>query len=218
MTTSTSVKIYFSIYQTMKNIRNLILSVALVSLVACSSTQEATNPSPAESPVAIQPEATAPSPPTLQLPPASPLPTGATPAAPEGLDPAKISFESAPKGAAIGFIDTINGVPAKNIDTVGKNTPIKLSGWATLPDSNTPAELVIITTPDKKIIATTPVNIDRPDVAKALKKDEFKKSGWTVTIPADKITGDKVSIVAWAYNSSTGKAIPLSNIAQLTMQ
>ncbi len=200
-----------SISRTMKTLKTLILSLAVISLAACTSTTstpDATNPAPTEQ-TATTTEASPTESPSVA---SSPAPTS-----PSEFNPAEVSFKVAPKEGQIGFIDTING-SNKLEQTVAKNTPLTLSGWAVVPNSGKPADLIIITTADKQVIATAPVNVDRPDVAKALKKDELKKSGWNVKIDPAQITTEQVSLIAWAYDASTKEALPLNNVYKLNIK
>jgi hypothetical protein len=123
----------------------------------------------------------------------------------------------APKGQQVGFVDTVNGAN-KLEQTIAKSTPLTITGWAVLPNSGKPADLIIITTADKQVIATAPVNVERPDVAKSLKKDEFKKSGWSAKVDPAQITTEQVSLMGWAYDASSKQALPLNNVFKLNLK
>ncbi|GAB4226980.1 MAG: hypothetical protein Kow0049_06680 [Stanieria sp.] len=93
------------------------------------------------------------------------------------------------------------------------------SGWAVLPRKNQPADAVILAyqTSDNSNIAfaITEVKQIRKDVAETFKKQRYTASGWSTTFSRNLIDREAVSISAWAFDSSRGKAYQLANIHNL---
>jgi hypothetical protein len=117
-----------------------------------------------------------------------------------------------------GFIGQVND-SAELEQTIAKNTPIKVGGWAILPRQNKVADWVILTVGDNDIIAAmTSVNIYRPDVAAYFKNPDLTKSGWTVQINPSVFTGDLMVLRAWAYDPINQEVYLLNNTFKLQMK
>lgn len=183
-----------------KNIKTLIISVAAISLTACSTGTQVNNT-----------EATKPTTsPTTE--------TQVSPTSTVTLTAADVSFKKVAEGQVTGFMDTVNNSQELK-QSITPGTPIAVSGWAALSDLSKPADLVIITTgADNAIVATTPVNNPRPDVAEYLKSKNVTNSGWATQIAPAKLSGDKVVLQAWAYNVTTKEAYPLANTYEISIK
>ena len=196
----------------MKRSPKPFLIIALVvSLSACSSSPEITTP------------------PTSSKSPSSEVPASSvtqstTPdstakvAIPGVQSSGEIIFKQPPKGSPSGYFDTVNNSP--NLEhTIPKTIPFKVSGWAVYPDYSKPADLVIITVnEDSTPIAAVPVTLERPDIVKAFKKSALGKSGWSANIDPSFLSGDKVTIKAWAYHPNTKEAILLYNVHEIVLK
>ncbi|WP_146136495.1 hypothetical protein [Aphanothece hegewaldii] len=125
----------------------------------------------------------------------------------------KISFAQ-----NVGVIDVINS-STNSEQTIVKNTPIKIAGWAMLPTQNKPADTVIITVGDDNIItAYASVNLERPDVAQAFNNPALLRSGWNAEIELSALTGDKVILKAWIYEPTKKSVYKLYNTFTLNIQ
>lgn len=101
---------------------------------------------------------------------------------------------------------------------IPKATPFNVSGWAILSDENRAADLVIITYGDSNsLLALAPVNLERPDVVKALNNPAYKNSGWSTKVNPANLPNDKVLLKAWAYNSARKQATLLNNSLQVVL-
>lgn len=183
-----------------KNIKTLIISVAAISLAACSTGTEVNNTE------ATNPQTS----PTTE--------TQVSPTTTVTLTTADVNFKKAAEGQVTGFMDVVNSSTELK-QSITPGTPIDVSGWAVLSDLSKPADLVIITTgADNAIVTTTPVNIPRPDVADSLKSTNVTNSGWATQIDPTKLSGDTVVLQAWAYNATTKEAYPLVNTYEITVK
>jgi hypothetical protein len=131
----------------------------------------------------------------------------------------EISFQVYSKEQRAGYIDAINNAPSQTNLTVPAGQPIILNGWAILPDASKPADKIIVTVGNEKIIAPIEVQVyDRPDIVKAYKNDNLVKSGWITTIDSAKLSGSQVSLQAWSYDAATKKAYPINEPITLTLK
>jgi hypothetical protein len=132
---------------------------------------------------------------------------------------AEINFQAYSKEQPAGYIDAINDAPSQTNLTVPAGQPIILNGWAILPDGSKPADKIIVTVGDEKVIAPTEVQrYERPDISKAYKNDDLVKSGWITTIDSTKLSGSQVSLQAWSYDAATKKAYPINEPITVTIK
>lgn len=189
-----------------------LVSGLAILVAACSdSNQNVTNPS---------------------TPPAADTAANVSTTAPAGQQPANaainisslgvqnvgdIKFQTPPATVLNGFFDAVNNSGALK-HNVSKTGNLTLTGWATIPEKTKPAEKVIITLPDSnQIVAIANVNLARPDVAKAIKNQAYKNSGWTTSLKANTLPTGRILLKAWAYDPATKTATQLKNIHELTV-
>ncbi len=129
----------------------------------------------------------------------------------------EISFKPSSRGLTVGFIDMVNQ-SGQSLQTIAKNTPVTISGWAASDRNSKPADRILITTADRKIMATAEVNLSRPDVAQALKIQNTDRFGWKTTIDLSHIADERITLQAWAYDASTKEAKPLNNTYELIVK
>jgi|GEM_PF-2116695 len=186
----------------------LIISLVIASLSACSNSPNTTtsqsSPTTAPSSEAMK------SPITQAVQKAISIP---------GVSKSKeISFQTPPKGVTVGFFDAVNGSAQPN-QTLPKTKPFEVSGWAVSSDKKKPAESVIITIGEANIpVAIASVKNNRPDVVKILKTPSLFKSGWQTSIDPSSLSGEKVMLKAWSYDSKTKKATLLGNKHEIVFQ
>lgn len=113
----------------------MVISAIVITLVACSAASNSTtNSTLADSSHPTSSE-NSPSPPTIATK-ASAIP---------GVDDIKeITFNPNTKGVAVGFFDSGSGVTELKQE-VSKPQPLRIEGWAILPDQDRIADQVIIT-------------------------------------------------------------------------
>ncbi|MFB2921844.1 hypothetical protein ACE1CB_25685 [Aerosakkonema sp. BLCC-F2] len=181
-----------------------LISVLAVSLAACSGNSESASntTSPDNSSSASAPTAASPA--------VEKTSSTVSVSTTQIKNVSEVKFKAPTPGSLYGVLDVINDSSAPT-HKISKSTPIKVSGWAVLANKSKVADSVIITQADnKKVLAVAPVNIGRPDVAKALNNPAYKNSGWTATINPSTLPTGKVVIQAWSYDSATKEATQLS--------
>ncbi|MEH1894346.1 MAG: hypothetical protein V7K94_03315 [Nostoc sp.] len=101
-------------------------------------------------------------------------------------------------------------------DTITKNPDgsYLASGWAVLPDRIEPADCVILTYEIaggrfRMFSLVTDIKFERADVAKALNQSTYLKSGWRKSFDFVEDTSSSVKLVAWAFDTNTGKYFKL---------
>ena len=178
---------------------NFGISVLAVLITACSGTDTTTSNEPASPPVAD---------PTMSSPQATDSVAKVT--IPGVSNVEEINFKPAPEKGSIGHFDTINGSSAPRIE-VPKVTLLTATGLAIAPEAGKLPDSIIITHGDNNsLVAVAPVNVERPDVEKALKNPAYKNSGWSATFDASTLPNEEVVLKAWAYNSTTKEATQLN--------
>jgi hypothetical protein len=188
-----------------------LISALAASLVACSDASQTATNSPAE---------------TNSSPAASPVAdSGSKPSAPTSTtipgvkNASEVKFKPQAKNSPYGSFDSVNGNSNAPLHKVAKTEPIKLSGWAVLPDKKKLADAAIITLADNKtIVAVTPLNTGRADVAKALNNPAYQNSGWTVTVNPGVLSQGKVTLKAWAYDAATKEANQLGRTLDVSVE
>ena len=129
----------------------------------------------------------------------------------------EIKFQTPAPSVINGFVDIVNNSGALK-HNVSKNGNVTLTGWAIVPEKTKPAEKVIITLPDtNEILAIANVNIARPDVAKVMKNEAYKKSGWVASFKGSSLPTGRVVLKAWTYDPATKTATQLKSAHELTV-
>jgi hypothetical protein len=194
--------------------RNLILIAAIAaSLAACTGGSPTTSQSEGTTPTSGE---VSPASDTKPVAPAADAP--ASVAIPGVKSASEVKFSPPAPNNPHGFFDTVNGASTTK-HTTAKTAPIKLTGWAALPDKNKAADSVIITLADNQtVVAVVPVKLPRVDVAKALNKPGYQASGWIATINAASLPAGKSSLKAWAYDSATKQAYQLNPTHEITVE
>lgn len=193
--------------KTFRYTTKFVISVIAMSLAACTGTESANSPidspsSPASPVATSSPQATA---------------SSNTVAIPGVNNVNEISFKAAAKNSS-GFFDAINGSNTQRVE-IQKGVPVTASGWAILPEEGKLPDRVIITYGDNNsVVAVAPVNLERPDVLKALKSPAYKNSGWSATLDSSNLPASEVVLKAWAYNSATKEANQLGNTREIVVR
>lgn len=210
-------------------VKFLLISVLAVSLAACSNgTETSSSPSDSASSPSTPAASTSPistptdsttssSTPTSSISPPSPQTTysPASVAIPGVKNLSEIKFQVTPKSTH-GFFDGVSNTSAGPKIQVQKAATFKVSGWAVLSGQNKSADLVLITYGKANaLVAVVPVNLKRPDVAKALKSSGYENSGWSTELNASNLTANPAIFNGWAYNSATKEASRLNNLFQV---
>lgn len=182
--------------------KNLSISVIAVLLVACSPATETTNTPTDSASTPTTSVATSPSPQTTSTQP----------------NIKETTFKAPSGNVPNGYFDTVNSSIAGTKTQVTKGTPITVKGWAFLVDENRIPDSVIITYGDSNsLVAVTPVNLDRVDVAKFLKNNAFNNSGWSTTFNSSILPTGTVVLKAWAYNAARKEATFLNPAHQIVV-
>lgn len=189
-----------------------VVSALAILVAACSdNTQSATNTT---SPPAADPAANV----STSAPAGQPIATPAINISSLGVkDVSEINFQTPSPNVINGFVDAVNnsGTIKHNVSKTGT---VKFTGWAIIPEKNKAAEKVILTLPtNNQIVAIANVNTARPDVAKAIKSENYKNSGWTTSFAASSLPPGRVVLKAWAYDPATKTATQLKNLHELTV-
>lgn len=130
-------------------------------------------------------------------------------------NPEEVTFITDDETKVVGSFDVVNGNKAPT-QTISQETPITVGGWAAMSSDGKPAEKVIITVgEDNSIVAMLPVNVERSDVAEALKNQAYLKSGWQGKIEPSQLPKNTTTLKAWAYNPSTKEAFILANVYEV---
>lgn len=185
----------------------LTMAVLAVSITACSSPSVTTTDtsSPASSP---SPQATN-TPQTTDI--------GNSTTIPGVKSVEEVEFKPADPNFSYGYFDGVNGSTATSHE-VSKSEQIQVGGWAFLPEQGRPADSVLITSGDNNsLVAVVPVNLERKDVVKVLKKQAYQKTGWSGNLDPATLPSEKVILKAWAYNSASKEAIQLANTHVITI-
>lgn len=178
----------------------LVTSVIALSLVACSSGNESISTNSPNDSISSSPPSSVSSSQTTT--------SSASVAIPGVKDAKEINFKS--EAPQEGYFDGINGSTAPKQE-VSNTAPIQVSGWAVLASERRPADRVLITYGNNNsLVAVAPVNLERPDVVKALNNPAYKNSGWRTTINPSQLPVGRVPFQAWAYNSASKEATPLN--------
>lgn len=94
------------------------------------------------------------------------------------------------------------------------NDAVAFGGWAVFLEKARPADAVLLTweTPETEatVFAISPVGGSRPDIAGKIGDARFVNCGWGRMFPRDVMPKHEAKIRAWAFDTSDGKAYPLS--------
>jgi hypothetical protein len=99
---------------------------------------------------------------------------------------------------------------AGNVDKIAVGPrSVEISGWAYLPHRQERAHAVIITASqdsNSRIVGTAFTSQPRPDVQASIKHPEAYATGWTASIPRDRVltVGSHVTIRCYAYDAESG--------------
>ncbi len=124
----------------------------------------------------------------------------------ESIDPSV--FKTSPQQKQnYGFLDLFTKIDPKTYT---------IAGWAILPNSNKPADSVILTYEglDDSIIpfASIEVNISRPDVATVLGEVNYNRSGWQLNFSSDTIPRQVTKISIWAFDKDNNQAYKIKSV------
>lgn len=190
-------------------LKNLMILVLAVSLASCSDGTEINN----------TPPDSASTPPASSVSSASSQTTDspATVTIPGVKDIGEITFRPASPNTT-GFFDSINGSNASRAN-VPKTTPVTAIGWAVLTkEGKTPDNVIVTSGNNNSLVAVAPVNLNRPDIVKALKNPDYKNSGWSATFDSSTLPSGPVVLRAWAYNAANKEATPLSKSFEVVVE
>lgn len=106
--------------------------------------------------------------------------------------------------------------------TLPKNLSIKMSGWATLPDSREQPKVVLFSYGDRKsFFANATVNLPRPDVGgkfnllSRYSKIGWDRFGWEVNIPGNFLPIGETVIKAWVYDRDNKQFVQLNGTPKI---
>jgi len=84
------------------------------------------------------------------------------------------------------------------------------SGWAVLQQKHKPPDRVLLTCgAAHQVVASGAPSLERPDVARVLNDSGLLRSGWRISIAADRLTPE-CEMEAWAFDQEAGEAGLLS--------
>ncbi|OKH40426.1 hypothetical protein NIES2119_02040 [[Phormidium ambiguum] IAM M-71] len=103
----------------------------------------------------------------------------------------------------------------KKVLTLPKSSSVKLSGWATLPDSPQQPRVVLLSyNEEKTFFANAVVRLPRADIGRMLKRDRYSKIGWDrfgweVSIPGGLLPLGENTLKAWVYDQENQQFVQL---------
>ncbi|MEC4817757.1 MAG: hypothetical protein SAK29_31470, partial [Scytonema sp. PMC 1069.18] len=119
-----------------------------------------------------------------------------------------LSFVTTPQ-ENYGYID-IPATAAQPV-IVSKKDSIEFAGWAILPQKQEQPKVVLLSYGTNQLfLANAVVQLDRPDVAKALNSSLYQKSGWSVNVSPSLIPTGETVVKAWVYDSKLKQFIKLN--------
>ncbi|WP_334834759.1 hypothetical protein [Nostoc sp.] len=136
----------------------------------------------------------------------------------------KLEFRNFPQN--ITFItkaDKVHGyidVPptTKQPLNIRSSDTLKLLGWAIIPEGLEQPPIVLLSYGNSQsFFATGLVNLNRPDVAKALNSNLYNTSGWEANISLKSIPAGESVIKAWVYDRISQQFIKLNGEPKITV-
>jgi hypothetical protein len=126
--------------------------------------------------------------------------------------PRNIAFvNDSPQG--YGIIDI---PPSNNLLAVKKNDNLTLAGWAILPGNPESPKVVFFSHGSHQSFFTSAyVNLDSPDVAKALNSKRYHKSRWSVAFSPSFMPLGETVIKAWVYDPYGKRFVNLTGKPQI---
>jgi hypothetical protein len=102
---------------------------------------------------------------------------------------------------------------------IKKNTVIKATGWAVLPENLQQPNIVLLSVGDKpSFFANAYVNLDSPDIAKTLKSQVYSNGRWAIDLAVNDLPIAQTEIKAWVYNPVDNQFVRLRGGARVTVE
>ncbi|MBW4693677.1 MAG: hypothetical protein KME27_18185 [Lyngbya sp. HA4199-MV5] len=121
-----------------------------------------------------------------------------------------------------GFLDTPPTSQAPPI--VRKNCfncgPIPFNGWAILPEQDRAAQLVFLQRDGdpEPFFANAQVNSSSPDVAKALRNENYRQARWSTVVSPNLLPSGKTVVKAWVYDPGKKQFVKLQGELALSVE
>jgi hypothetical protein len=135
--------------------------------------------------------------------------------------PQTITFVANP-AKNYGYLDTPSTTDAPAI--IGRGCIncdlVEAKGWAVLPDRAEPAQLVFLSygSGTGTFFTSAYVNLDSPDIAKALQSDRFRKVRWAVKFAPDLLPLGETVIKAWVYDPDNKQFVKLNGAPKVRVE
>ena len=119
--------------------------------------------------------------------------------------------------AVYGYLD--NPQTSEKPLIVRKSGTVRVAGWAFLPEKMGQANIALLSYGNNKsFFANAYVNLDSPDIAKALNSHKYKRVRWAVTFLANSLPVGDTTISAWVYNADGKQFVKLNGGAKVTVE
>ncbi len=103
--------------------------------------------------------------------------------------------------------------------TINKNTAMKATGWAVLPENLRQPNIILLSVGDKQsFFANAYVNLNSPDIAQTLKSQVYRNARWAVELSGDNLPIAQTEIKAWVYNPVDNQFVKLRGGARVTVE
>ncbi|MEZ2250829.1 MAG: hypothetical protein ACBR21_21240 [Microcoleus sp.] len=103
--------------------------------------------------------------------------------------------------------------------TINKNTAMKATGWAVLPEDLPQPNIILLSVGDKQsFFANAYVNLNSPDIAQTLKSQVYRNARWAVELSGDNLPIAQTEIKAWVYNPVDNQFVKLRGGARVTVE
>ncbi|MEZ2300292.1 MAG: hypothetical protein ACBR13_00775 [Microcoleus sp.] len=103
--------------------------------------------------------------------------------------------------------------------TINKNTAMKATGWAVLPEDLPQPNIILLSVGDKQsFFANAYVNLDSGDIAQTLKSQVYRNARWAVELSGDNLPIAQTEIKAWVYNPVDNQFVKLRGGARVTVE
>ncbi|HLO50820.1 MAG TPA: hypothetical protein VK211_20560 [Kamptonema sp.] len=127
-----------------------------------------------------------------------------------------VAFITNPR-AIYGYLDNPQTIEKPLI--VKKSGTVRVAGWAFLPEKLEQANIALLSYGNNKsFFANAYVNLDSPDIAKALNSSNYQRVRWAVTFLANSLPVGETIISAWVYNSDGNEFVKLNGGAKVTVE